>query len=421
MNKNLLTLLLSFFVFSTMAEAQSYNKKFGLEINGGIREYHGDLGSAIYLQRSPDYQALGAALGMYLNPSFDINLYGSVGDLGFYKQSYSVDLADNYRQGFRARITDAMLGLTYKFANGYIIAEDARVKPFLRAGWGVMQSVSDMSHEKHYSEGFPRSRTWIASHWNAGLGFKIALTENLDLVLNEQANYTFDDNYDGSPYAVAGAKLNTAEEGNKPLHDIYLSHSIGFAFNFADNGNSGYRVKDKDGDGVSDKFDICPKTPEGYEVDSVGCPFDDDKDGVVNEEDKCPQTPGTVENQGCPESGQEVLNEINLAAKGIYFETAKSVLKKKSYGNLNRLALILNVYPDAKIEIEGHTDGQGDDASNLKLSQERADAVLEYLSSKGVSADRMTAKGLGETKQIADNSTPEGRALNRRVDFKLTF
>lgn len=426
MNKNILTLLLSLFIFSFMAEAQSYNKKFGLEVNGGIREYHGDHGSAIYLQRSPDYQTVGGSFGIYLNPSFDLHLYGSVGDLGFYKTSTDYD-CDNcgtgytYRQGFTARITDAMLGITYKFANGYILAEDARVRPFLKAGWGAMQSVSNISHIRHFTEEWPKSRTWIASHWNAGLGFKIGLTETFDLVINEQVNYTFDDNYDGSPYAIAGAKLNSGEEGNKPLHDIYLAHTIGIVANFGDNGNSGYKVKDKDGDGVGDKYDLCPKTPEGYEVDSVGCPFDDDKDGVWNEDDKCPNTPGTVENQGCPENGADVLNEINLAAKGIYFETAKSIIKKESYGNLNRLALILNVYPDAKVSIEGHTDNQGDDDSNIKLSEERATAVMEYLTTKGVDKSRMTAKGLGEADPVTDNSTAEGRALNRRVDFKLTF
>lgn len=421
MNKNLLTLLLSLLVFTFMADAQSYNKKFGFEINGGIREYHGDLGSAIYLQRSPDYQTVGGSFGIYLNPSFDLNVYGSTGDLGFYKTSWNEVAADIYRQGFRARITEAMLGITYKFANGYILAEDARVRPFLKAGWGVMQSVSTIDHVLHFNDGWPKSRTWIAAHWNAGLGFKIGLTDNLDLVLNEQVNYSFDDNYDGAPFEPAGARLNVAQEGNKPLHDIYLAHTIGFAFNFGDNGNSGYRIKDKDGDGVSDKFDLCPKTPEGVEVDSVGCPLDDDKDGVWNINDRCPNTPGSVDNQGCPENGADVLNEINLAAKGIYFETAKSIIKKESYANLNRLALILNVYPDAKVAIEGHTDNQGDDASNMTLSQERANAVMEYLASKGVDRSRMTAIGYGETKPQADNSTAEGRALNRRVYFKLTF
>ncbi len=306
MNKNLLTLLLTLVIFGFMAEAQSVSKKFGFEVNGGIREYHGDLGSAAYLTYRPDYQQIGGSFGMYLNPSFDVNLYGSVGDLGFYKQTWDVVKADFYRQGFRSRITDAMLGVTYKFNNGYILNEDARVKPFLKAGWGVMQSVTNISHNK---TGYTNSRTWLASHWNAGLGFKFKLTDGFDLVLNEQVNYTFDDNYDGAPYVIAGAQLNNAQDGNKPLHDIYLTHSLGLAFNFGDNGNSGYKIKDSDNDGIGDKFDICPNTPEGYAVDTVGCPLDTDKDGVVNEEDKCPTVPGTVATNGCPDTDGDGITD----------------------------------------------------------------------------------------------------------------
>lgn len=418
MNKNLLTLLLTLTIFSFLAEAQSYNKRFGFEVNGGIREYHGDLGSALYLQRSPDYQTIGGSFGIYLNPSFDVNLYGSVGDLGFHKQTYDEVAADYYRQGFRARITDAMLGLTYKFNNGYILREDATIKPFLKGGWGVVQSVAKIEHN---NVGYTKSRTWIASHWNVGAGLKIAVSDALDIVINEQLNYSFDDNYDGAPYVIAGARLNSAEEGNKPLHDIYMSHTIGFVFNFGANGNSGYKVNDEDGDGINDKFDLCPNTPEKYNVDTVGCPLDDDKDGVYNEDDKCPNTPGSVENKGCPEVSQATINEISLAAKGINFETDSDVIKAESNANLDKLAIILNKFEAANIMIEGHTDSQGDDEHNRELSQKRADAVMKYLSNKGVAKDRMTSLGFGETKPIGDNETAEGRAQNRRVDFKLVY
>lgn len=392
MNKNLLAVLLTLIIFSIGAEAQSYNKKFGLEINGGIREYHGDLGSAAYLQRSPDYQTIGASFGIYLNPSFDFNIYGSVGDLGFYKQTYDEAKVDYYRQGFRSRITDAMLGITYKLNNGYILKEDAMFKPFLKAGWGAMQSVSSILHN---NEGYTNSRTWIASHWNAGLGFKIALSDNLDIVINEQLNYTFDDNYDGAPYTIAGARLNSAQEGNKPLHDIYLSHTIGFVFNFGANGNSGYKIKDKDGDGIPDRDDLCPKTPEGVGVDENGCPLE--------------------------KVSEDVKKEIAIAAQGIYFETDSDVLKVESFANLDNLAKILATYKDANVTIEGHTDSQGDDDHNMELSQKRAIAVKAYLASHGIEDARMTAKGYGETQPVASNDTAEGRAQNRRVTFKLTY
>ena len=316
MNKNILTLFVGLLAFTLAADAQSYTKKFGIEINGGLREYHGDLGSAAYFKQNPDYQGVGGGFGMYLNPSFDLNLYGSSGDIGFYKTSYDVVLAENYRQGFRSRVTEGMIGVTYKLNNGYIIAEDARFKPFLRAGIGAMQSISK------FTEGSTRvggkddywfgsqNRTWIASHWNAGLGLKIKLAESLDLVISEQFNYTFDDNYDASPYSLAGARLNVSPDGNKPLHDIYLYHSLGFVFNFGASGNTGgYKIKDSDNDGISDDFDICPKTPEGYAVDTVGCPYDKDKDGIVDEEDKCPDVAGSAEFNGCPDTDGDGIQD----------------------------------------------------------------------------------------------------------------
>lgn len=418
MNKHLLTLVFALILFIPTTVAQSYDKKFGVEVNGGIREYHGDLGSALYFQRQPDYQAVGIAVGMYLNPSWDANIYGGAGDLGFYTQTYDEVAAANYRQGFRARITTAMLGLTYKFNNGYILQEDALIKPYLRGGWGAMQAISNLHHNR---VGYSNSRTWFAAHWDLGLGAKIRLTNSVDLVIQETFNYSFDDNYDGQPFTLAGAILNDAMEGNKPLHDAYMYHSIGFAFNFGATGNSGYRIKDADNDGISDKFDLCPKTPEGYEVDTVGCPLDNDKDGVVNEEDKCPNTPGSVDNNGCPDIDDDVRDRIRKAAEGIYFETAKDVIKAESFENLDNVVEIMKNYPDFNLTIEGHTDSQGDDAMNMTLSQNRANSVKRYLASKGVAESRMTAIGYGETQPVADNGTAEGRKLNRRVDFKISY
>ena len=408
MNKHLLTAIISLFIFISDLSAQN---KFSAEINGGIREYNGDRGSAMYFRRAPDYQAIGFGFNYYLTPSFDASIYGSIGDLGFYDVNYL---------GFRARITDVLLGLNYKFNNGYIIQEDAMFKPYIRAGWGGMQSVARIYHGV---PGYSQSRTWFASHWNAGFGVKIRLTPALDLQIQELYNYSFDDNYDGLPFSAAGAKLNDAETG-KPLHDAYLYHSIGFVFNFGESmggGGGGRKVKDSDGDGISNRIDLCPKTPEGYEVDSVGCPLDDDKDGVINEEDKCPQQAGNPENGGCPDFDEDEMAELTEAAKGIFFETDSDVIKAESFENLDHIVEIANKYPNANIVVEGHTDSQGDDSMNMDLSRRRAEAVKKYLVLKGVESDRIKTEGFGETKPLADNSTEEGRALNRRVDITLEY
>jgi outer membrane protein OmpA-like peptidoglycan-associated protein len=418
MNRHLLTFLVALFMLTPFTNAQSYQKKYGFEINGGLREYHGDLGSALYLQQAPNYQAAGIAFGMYINPSFDANIYGASGDLGYYKQTYDEVAAATYRQGFKSHITELNLGVTFKLANGNIISEDAMFRPFVRAGLGGIQAISTLSHNK---VGYSNSRTWYSSNVNGGVGVKIALSNALDLVISEQYNYSFDDNYDGSPFTLAGAILNDAAEGNKPLHDIYAYHNIGIVFNFGDNGGSGYKIKDSDGDGVSDKFDVCPKTPEGYRVDDDGCPLDDDKDGVINEEDKCPNLAGLPEFGGCPELRADLIERFNLAAKGIYFETAQDVIKTESYTTLDTLVMILNENPNLRVVVEGHTDNQGDAAANLNLSQKRANAVKRYLVEKGIATARLTPVGYGETKPVADNGTADGRALNRRVNFVISY
>lgn len=411
------SLFLGFLLTSLISFSQSYSKKYGIEVNGGIREYHGDLGSALFFSKKPEYQAVGLGFHYYLTPSFDASLYGSSGDLGFYTTENEFD---GRRKGFRARITDAVLGLNYKFNNGYLMAEDAKIKPYIRAGWGGMQSVSLLDHNE---EGYANNRTWFAVHWNAGLGLRYALTNFLDVTAQSLMNYSFDDNYDGSPFTLASAKLNIAEEGGKPLHDIYMYHSLGFVYNFGESGG-GPRYKfdaDTDGDGVPDKFDKCPETPNGYKVDSLGCPLDNDGDGIVNEEDECPDLAGTLAHKGCPDFESGIEDEVNLAAKGIFFETSKDVIKSESFENLNKLATILNKYRSAKLIIEGHTDSEGDADMNQTLSQNRANAVKKYLANKGVANYRMKAIGFGETQPLGDNETEEGRALNRRVQFKLDY
>lgn len=113
----------------------------------------------------------------------------------------------------------------------------------------------------------------------------------------------------------------------------------------------------------------------------------------------------------------EVGSTVRL--NNIFFETAKSELKEKSFVELNRVVTLMNENPNLKIEISGHTDNVGDAGYNKTLSQDRANAVVEYLVSNGVDASRFESKGYGMDKPVADNTTEEGRALNRRVEFTI--
>lgn len=217
---------------------------------------------------------------------------------------------------------------------------------------------------------------------------------------------------------------------------------------------------DSDGDGVPDGADQCPGTPPGVMVDAAGCPLDSDKDGVPDGLDKCPNTPpGTkVDATGCPlpveavapaapgapakcppappgsqvdANGCMVLFKPEAARPaapggpprptliltGVNFETGRSALTRDSYVVLDAVAASLIANADIRIEIAGYTDSTGTKFGNLRLSQSRATAVRFYLARKGVPPVRMVAKGYGASGYIAPNSTPAGRAQNRRVEL----
>jgi hypothetical protein len=109
-----------------------------------------------------------------------------------------------------------------------------------------------------------------------------------------------------------------------------------------------------------------------------------------------------------------------LQAGRIDFDSDKTEVADRSFGMLDRVAAVLQRCPEANIEIASHTDSDGSTARNQTVSEARADAIVEYLVDAGVMRERLTAKGYGETKPIADNKTDEGKARNRRIEFTLT-
>lgn len=139
-------------------------------------------------------------------------------------------------------------------------------------------------------------------------------------------------------------------------------------------------------------------------------PRDSDGDGVIDDRDRCPDTPAgvAVDADGCPRRGSATL-------QGVTFEFNSAVLTSASRPVLDVVATDLKRYPRLKIELQGHTDSVGNDAYNLRLSEKRAQSVREYLVSQGVGEQQLTARGYGESAPIADNTSEDGRAQNRRV------
>ncbi|MEL1247089.1 OmpA family protein [Flavobacterium helocola] len=175
---------------------------------------------------------------------------------------------------------------------------------------------------------------------------------------------------------------------------------------------------DADGDGVADKDDKCP-TVAGAK-DNAGCPWPDtDGDGVADKDDKCPTVAGTVANNGCPEVSDETMKKLNDYGKTILFNSGKASFQKQTMPVLQAMAAILKEYPTAKFSLEGHTDSDGKDAMNQKLSEDRAAAVKNFLIEQGIDASRLSSKGFGESMPVDSNKTSKGKANNRRVEVKL--
>jgi OOP family OmpA-OmpF porin len=524
----------------TPAQAQSPGTH-SLELSGGIREYMGDLGSSVGFARRPDYQGGQVNFGYYVSPALDLVTNFSFGEIGYSRKWEGFNLRKEYQwQSFRANTMDLTVGARYKLNNGSILPEDAKIAPYFQAGvggfyaftqttWGPDAYVQD---EFYADVTKKRAVTDMNGAVQGAFGVNVYLTERIGLRYSFTATYTMSDIWDGANGGTPDPVNNLAIHKLWRTNDMYALHAVGFTYAIGEGmGSSVKKAKDKDEDGVPDKYDLCKNTEPKYRryVDSVGCPADTDKDGILdaddkcpdvagplqfngcpdadgdgiqdkldacpnqagdakfngcpdtdgdgvsdkddacpttaglaafggcpdtdgdgvedrndkcptlagaiagegcpdtdgdgvfNNIDKCPDVAGAVANKGCPEIKKEVIQKIALAAKGINFETGKAVITASSFKSLDDLVTLLNSYPGASVEIQGHTDNNGTPESNKTLSQDRANSVRRYLSAGGVSEARMTAIGYGQEMPLADNKTEAGKTKNRRVDFKLMY
>ncbi|MFN7145345.1 MAG: OmpA family protein, partial [Myxococcota bacterium] len=198
--------------------------------------------------------------------------------------------------------------------------------------------------------------------------------------------------------------------------------------------NDGCPDTDNDKDNVADTLDRCPdqaETINGH-ADDDGCPDDkpvedSDADGFKDDVDRCPYDAEDLnqfeDEDGCPDdrlkNARVVVTKESIKIKEvIFFDTGKASIQSRSFSLLDELATVIAEHPELKkIRVEGHTDAEGAELANLKLSQARAESVAAYLKSKGIDGSRLDAAGFGEMRPIASNDSDEGRAQNRRVEF----
>lgn len=332
-----------------------------------------------------------------------------------------------------------------------------KVNPYLTGGWAQLEHDAD-NWDTEYLNG-----------WEAGVGAKIRLggdnsnyralrVEVRDVMSDFSERFA---NYDdmkhnivttvGVQFAFGKGSKDSDGDGVRDRDDACNGTPVGAVINEA-----GCPV-DSDGDGVFDGIDQCGSTPAGALVDAVGCPRDSDGDGVFDGIDRGPNTPAgahvnaagipldsdgdgvfdgidqcentdrklQVDVNGCPIAVSDVevqlLDTGSITANSIVFASGSAVLDLAETKQLDEVGEALNHWPQLRVEIGGHTDSSGRDSFNQKLSEKRAQAVLDYLVAKfpKIVPDQYKAVGYGETMPVADNGTVEGRAANRRVEFKV--
>jgi OmpA-OmpF porin, OOP family len=174
--------------------------------------------------------------------------------------------------------------------------------------------------------------------------------------------------------------------------------------------------KDSDNDGVSDSSDQCPSSPAGISVDSKGCTLDSDNDGIADSSDSCPgsDSGAVVDSSGC-----KLTKSISL--ESVLFSSGTANITGSSQNNLEQVLDVLKENEHLSFEIAGHTDSAGNYGKNVKLSENRAQAVRQFLIDNGIAPERLTAKGYGPDQPLATNDTKDGRSKNRRVELKRVY
>jgi outer membrane protein OmpA-like peptidoglycan-associated protein len=233
-----------------------------------------------------------------------------------------------------------------------------------------------------------------------------------------------------APPATAPAKQRVAEkvadrdgDGVDDLHDNCPDVASGPN---PDPDKPGCPDGDQDKDGVADHLDQCRAVPKGFHPDpaQLGCPLPDrDQDSVPDAEDHCPDKPGAPSPEprlnGCPGLVNVTAGKIQIN-RPVFFATGDERILPTSFPVLQAVADTLKMTTEIhEVEIQGHTDAQGDPERNRDLSQRRAASVRNWLVQHGIDTLRVRARGFGDSKPQSTNKTAKGRGANRRVEFLI--
>jgi outer membrane protein OmpA-like peptidoglycan-associated protein len=367
--------------------------------------------------------------------------------LGYYPLSFLGLEGEVMGAGTKVKDTETS-GMLYA-ARGQLVvqAPTPYIAPFLLVGIGRLGAISRaMANDSDPAVHF-------------GVGAKIPFTHALSLRIDLRDNLTKNTQQDGQAQtfeALIGLSSTTERTRKEPPppppdsdHDGFID-SEDKCPNDAGVAPNGCPA-DTDADGVLDRDDFCPReagpAPKGCPIidldpdkDGIplpcdqcptekgvkpdGCPIrDTDGDGILDDVDKCPKEPetknGYEDKDGCPDTVPERVKKFQGVVEGIYFDQGKATIRANSKPVLGNAAKVMQDFPSISFEISGHTSSEGTEAVNQKLSQDRADAVKQWLVNLGIPSERIRTRGAGPTEPIADNKTEAGRIKNRRIEFKV--
>ena len=324
----------------------------------------------------------------------------------------SVGNVDNKRIGMdKEFFLMTGLGLQFKF-NG-LWNEESWLDPYVRAGANYLRH--DYRNQANAVDN--KGKNIGANHFavNGGVGVNFWITKNFGIGVLQEYVGTPTERTTISDFWQSSATINFRFGNRDRDKDGVLDKDDLCPDVPGPKENDGCPWPDTDGDGILDKDDACPEVPGPKE--NNGCPWPDtDGDGILDKDDACPTVPGLPEYKGCPKPAEEFAREATGALQGITFDFAKATLTSASNSKLDQAAEIIKSSNGGSFLVTGHTDKKGSDAVNLRLSRERAAAVVKALEARGVNEHQLKSTGVGSREAVVpvDASNAE-REKDRKV------
>lgn len=452
-----------------VSSGQDINSPWAIKVSYSLWQYSGELGNQ-FLKPEQRNDGAGFSFSRYLSPSFDV-LFG----LDYYRLKIT-ETQDNSLYKVQGNVFTPALLFSYKFNNGYILKEEARLQPYMAAGFSYLIGNSGGSSIDLQGDHFRHFIDEVAFNYTLGVKYKLgskvslfvefddqfATTDEIDGASFNRKNDKFrggrlgifinlksvkDSDHDGvldpddeCPDTPAGVEVDEKgcpkdrDKDGIPDYQDDCPDDPGLPeFNGCpDRDGDGIPDKvddcpdlpgipeyngcpDSDGDGVIDPKDWCPDTQAGLPVDEHGCPIDSDGDGLTDDIDQCPDEPGPTDYMGCPEPPDVGWPDVaQETPPEVYFETDKHELNVESEEELDKIVRFMMESPNMNIRLYGQADPRGTDTHNKELSARRVDSVKKYLMRKGIPESRIMVRALGETQEIQFNDDEKELDLEQR-------